>query len=125
MSEQTLSESQENPEENFNEPLEENEEEMEDEQSHLWSQENPSNGSVEKLISSHEIPLTIVVEVDRIKMNLEKLLQLSPGNVLDLSVHPEQGVYLTAGGKKIAEAEIVKLGETLGVKILKIAEQGK
>jgi flagellar motor switch protein FliN/FliY len=46
------------------------------------------------------------------------LLHLKPGNVLELSVRPEQGVDLSIGGKKVAKAELVKLGDVLGVKIL-------
>ncbi len=71
----------------------------------------------EVLTSPGKIPFPIVVEVDRIKMSLEKLLQLTPGNVIELDVHPNQGVYLTVHGKKIAKGELVKIGEVLGVKI--------
>lgn len=77
------------------------------------------------LSSPLEIPFPIVVEVDRIKMSLGKLLELVPGNILDLSVHPEQGVYLTVHGKKIARGELVKIGEALGVKIVELGEAPK
>lgn len=86
---------------------------------HLWSSETES---VEKIISSQEIPLSVSVEVARLKMTLEKLLQLSPGNVLELPVRPEQGVDLVIGGKKVAKAELIKMGEMLGVKILQLGE---
>lgn len=101
-----------NPEEEFlsEEPSEEN---------HLWSSET---ASAEKMISSKEIPLTLTVEVARLKLNLEKLLELSPGNVLELPVRPEQGVSITIGGKTVAKAELIRLGEMLGVKILQMGE---
>ncbi|NDE82905.1 MAG: YscQ/HrcQ family type III secretion apparatus protein, partial [Chlamydiia bacterium] len=51
-----------------------------------------------------------------------QLLELRPGNVLDLQVKPEQGVYVTVGGKRIARGELIKLGDVLGLKILKIGE---
>jgi type III secretion system YscQ/HrcQ family protein len=92
------------------------------EEEHLWSEKDATKASTEELISSHEIPLTLIVEVDRISMNVDKLLQLSPGNVLELGVKPEQGVYITVGGKRVAHAELIKVGETLGVKILKLAQ---
>ena len=91
------------------------------EENHLWSAGGEEKG-VEKLISTEEIPLTISVEVARLRMNLDKLLQLSPGNVLELSVRPEQGVDLTIDGKKVAKGELIKLGEMLGVKILQLGE---
>lgn len=104
------------------EPLSETEEEMQEGESHLWSEKPTPNGSTEKLISTQEIPLTLVVEVDRIRMNLDKLLQLSPGNILELSVRPEQGVHVTVGGKRVAKAELIKIGDALGIKILQLGE---
>ncbi|MBS0605030.1 MAG: type III secretion system cytoplasmic ring protein SctQ [Verrucomicrobia bacterium] len=89
------------------------------EENHLWSAQN---GGLEKMVSTKEIPLTLSVEVARLRINLEKLLQLSPGNVLELPVKPEQGVDIVVGGKKVAKAELIKLGEMLGVKILQIGE---
>jgi len=74
----------------------------------------------EALTSPESIPFPVSVEIDRIRMPLEKLLGLVPGNVIEMSVRPEQGVYLTVHGKKIARGELVKIGEVLGVKILEI-----
>lgn len=74
----------------------------------------------ESLIASKEIPLNLTVEIGRIMMNLEKLLQLKAGNVLELAIKPEQGVDLTIGGKKVAKGELLKLGDVLGVRILQI-----
>ena len=86
---------------------------------HLWA---PEDGAMEKLISSKEIPLTLTVEVARMRINLEKLMQLSPGNILELPVRPEHGVDVVIGGKKVAKAELVKLGEMLGIKILQLGD---
>ena len=91
-------------------------------ESHLWSSSQNGEQMSEKIASVNEIPLTLTVEVARLSINLDKLLQLSPGNVLELPVKPEQGVDLTVGGKKVAKAELIKLGELLGVKILQISE---
>lgn len=88
---------------------------------HLLSSQNSEN-SMENLISSHDIQLSLTVEVARLKINLEKLLQLKPGNVLELAVRPEQGVDISIGGKKMAKAELLKLGDVLGVKILHLGD---
>ena len=113
-------------EESFSESEDELPEELQEaiyeEEERIHSAESPTNPTTEKLISSQQIPLTLVVEVDRIRMSLDKLLQLSPGNVLDLNVRPEQGVYVSIGGKKVARGEIIKLGDTLGLKILELGE---
>ncbi len=62
--------------------------------------------------------LTFKVEVDRMPINLEKLIDLTPGNVLEFAVRPEQGVDLVIEGKKVAKGELLKLGDLIGVKIL-------
>lgn len=89
------------------------------EEEHLWSSENEG---AKQLVAPEQIPMTLSVEVARLKITLEKLLQLSPGNVLELPVKPEHGVDIVVGGKKVARAELVKLGEMLGVKILQLGE---
>ncbi len=76
--------------------------------------------SEEILSSAAEISLPIVVEIGRFEIPLKKLLSLEPGNVLELSIQPEQGVYLTVHGKKIAKGELLKLGNTIGVTITKL-----
>lgn len=65
-------------------------------------------------------PITLTVEVAKVNMTLEKLLELQPGNFLELSVHPDQGVNLTVNGKKVGRAELVHLGEALGIRILEL-----
>lgn len=68
-----------------------------------------------------DLPMTVVVEIGRITMNVKTLLQLQPGNMLDLEVRPEQGVDLVVHGKKIARGELLRIGDTLGVRLLTIA----
>ena len=101
-----------------------NAEEVEKEIETLSSEEiKPSQTPPPEVLTSPlKIPFPIVVEVDRIKMSLEKLLQLTPGNIIEMTVRPNQGVYLTVHGKKIARGELVKIGEVLGVKILETGD---
>lgn len=67
-----------------------------------------------------ELPLNIVVEIARVKVTLDQLMHLSPGNVLELPIHPDQGVSLTINGQKVGRAELVYLGETLSIRLLEI-----
>ncbi|QZA58369.1 type III secretion system cytoplasmic ring protein SctQ [Candidatus Rhabdochlamydia porcellionis] len=76
----------------------------------------------EPLISVPDALLTIHVEIARMRMNLKKLTQLKPGNVIELAIRPEQGVKLTLSGKAVAKGELIQLGDVLGVKILQIGE---
>lgn len=67
-----------------------------------------------------EINLDIVIEVGRLQMSIQKLTELTPGNILEIDVRPENGVDLVINGKRIAKGELLKLGEVLGVRILDI-----
>lgn len=70
------------------------------------------------MVKPDEIPLTISVEVGRLQITIEKLMELQPGNLLELDVHPENGVDLVINGKCVAKGELLQIGEALGVRIL-------
>ena len=72
----------------------------------------------DETISVHEVPLHIVVEAGRLKMSLQQLLDLQPGNLLELGVSPESGVNLVVSGKVVGRGELVKVGDALGVRVL-------
>lgn len=67
-----------------------------------------------------EIPLTISVELTRFQISLERLLQLQPGNTLEIPLDPSQLVSLTLRGKLVAKGELIQLGEKLGIQITSI-----
>lgn len=72
-------------------------------------------------LSVDEIPLNVVIEVGRIQMSVKKLLELQPGNMLDLDIHPESGVDMVINGKRIARGELLKIGDSLGIRILELS----
>lgn len=67
-----------------------------------------------------KIPVQLTIEVGRVGMNLSDLMNLAPGNVIDIKVEPERGVDLVVNGKKVGRGELVKLGSVLGVRILEL-----
>jgi len=71
-----------------------------------------------KAVSLKELPIYLTVELGRMKITLEKLMQLTPGNLIELPIHPDQSVKLTVNGQLVGHAELVHLGEALGVRIL-------
>ena len=75
----------------------------------------------EKMIHPSEVPLTLTVEVAKLKISLEKLIELQPGAVLNTSVHPERGVNLSLNGRIIGKGELMQVGDALGVKIIELA----
>lgn len=94
-------------------------EDTEEQQEHLWAKggEQPP---LDTLVAAAEVPLTLTVEVGRLHVTMQKLLELQPGNVLELPVRPEQGVFVMLSGKRVAKGELIRIGEVLGVRILKV-----
>jgi flagellar motor switch protein FliN/FliY len=77
-------------------------------------------GNESQKIATNDLPMTLIVEVGRIQMSLQKLLELQPGNLLELDIRPEDGVSLVVNGKCVAKGELLRIGEALGVRILEI-----
>ncbi len=71
-------------------------------------------------ISAEDLPIQLTVEVGRLRMTAKELMALAPGNLLEVNVAPEQGVDLVINGKKVGRGELIRLGETLGVRILSL-----
>lgn len=67
-----------------------------------------------------DIPLPVIIEVGRIQMSIKKLLELQPGNMLELNIHPEAGIDLVVNGKRIARGELLRIGEALGIRIIEL-----
>lgn len=84
--------------------------------------EVPAQKTSVTLEKIEQVPLSVAVELTRFKITCEKLMQLKPGNLLELNVQPEKPVNLVANGKKIAEGELIRVGEVLGVRILNIGK---
>ena len=74
----------------------------------------------EKLESIKNTPLCITAEIGKISITLEKLLQLQPGNFLEMSIAAQDLVDLSINGKVVGKAEIMHLGEALGLRIIEI-----
>lgn len=74
----------------------------------------------ETISSIKEMPIEISVELARLSIPLDKLLKLSPGNFLDLPIHPDQSVHLMSGSKLIGRAELVHLGDSVGIRIIEL-----
>lgn len=72
-------------------------------------------------LSVDDIPLTVVIEVGRLQMSVKKLLELQPGNMLDIDIHPDAGVDMVINGKRIARGELLKIGDSLGIRISELS----
>lgn len=77
--------------------------------------------NVTHVIATKEIPLSVKVEVSRIKLPLKKLLGLKPGSTLELGVTMPEQVLLTVENQVIGKGELIQLGDMIGVKISEIS----
>jgi len=87
--------------------------------------ETEGNYSLEKSSSPIKNPgaisLDVHVELGRLKITAEKLLNLAPGQTLELAVHVDEGVSCMVGDTKVASGQLVKLGDLIGVRLTSVA----
>ncbi len=69
-----------------------------------------------------ELDVDLIVEVGRMKISLDKLTKLQPGNVLNLDINPESGVDLVVNNKVVGRAELLLIGDLLGVRVLDLGK---
>ncbi|MDF2578117.1 MAG: putative flagellar motor switch protein [Chlamydiales bacterium] len=67
-----------------------------------------------------EIPVNVSVEIARLKLTAKDVMNLAPGNILNMQVPPEKGVNLVVNGKNVGTGELVQIGDVLGIRVVKI-----
>lgn len=70
-----------------------------------------------------QMPVNLVVEVGQVSMTMDQLLKLEPGNLLDVSLRPENGVDLTVRGNLVGRGELIRIGEAIGVRVLQLGRK--
>ena len=85
------------------------------EEEKMW-EETPQEEALQEHLITEE-PVKVDIEADHIRMSLEKILELKPGHLLDIVVKPELGVNMLIENHHVGKGELIKLGETTGVRI--------
>lgn len=67
-----------------------------------------------------DLPISIVFEVARTSLPLKEMRQLAPGAVMSVPDLTEPTVDILANGKRVGRGEIVRIGEGLGVRVMRI-----
>lgn len=78
------------------------------------------NGIGEDMFEHMNVQL--VCEVGRISLTIAELKSLKPGAVLPMERRAQQAVDLVANGLKIGQGELVRLDDTLGVRVTRMAK---
>lgn len=73
--------------------------------------------------SLDELPIRLVFEVARLDLTLAEIRALAPGQVLDLGREPDRMLSILANGRRIGEAELVRVGDTLAARITALSGQ--
>ncbi|MDZ5453361.1 type III secretion system cytoplasmic ring protein SctQ [Labrys sp. ZIDIC5] len=68
-----------------------------------------------------DLPVTVVFELARMTMPLREVSRLAAGSIVPLPELSEPAVDLVANGKRIGRGEIVKVGDGMGVRIIRMA----
>lgn len=74
----------------------------------------------DEMTSLQKVPLLVRVEIGRIAITMEKLLNLSPGDFLELGISTSDPVYLNVNGQRIGTGELLQLEDRVGVRIIEI-----
>ncbi len=69
-----------------------------------------------------EVSLPVTIEFGRTSMTVQEILQLSQGSVIQLQRMVGEPVDIYVSDRKLAEGEVVVVGEHFGVRITKILQ---
>jgi type III secretion protein Q len=89
-----------------------------------WSMDNnksePSRHPVPDALGLDELPLRIVFEIGRLELSLGDIRQMAPGTVLPLVRPFDEALDIVANGRRIGRGEIVRVGDSLGVRVIRL-----
>lgn len=71
-----------------------------------------------------DVPVVIRVEVGSITLTAGEWMQLRPGDVVSCGIPPRGPVVLRAGGRELAQGELVTVDGELGVRISRVGPDG-
>ncbi|MBI3819097.1 MAG: flagellar motor switch protein FliN [Planctomycetes bacterium] len=67
-----------------------------------------------------DIPVTLSVELGRVKLPLERVTQFAPGVVIELQRVAGEPVDVLVNGTPVARAEVVTVGDKYGIRIVEL-----
>lgn len=71
--------------------------------------------------SVRDVPVHLVFELGRLSLNVNELETLSQGYVFDLGKPLSQSVDILSGGRRIGTGELVRIADSIGVRVTRMA----
>jgi type III secretion protein Q len=72
----------------------------------------------------NDIPLKLLFELGRVELPLGELRRLAPGAVIPLPRAIDDSVDISANGRRIGRGTLVRIGDSLGVRITRLFHHG-
>ncbi len=70
-----------------------------------------------------DVQLTVSVELGRVNMPIEEILNWGPGTVIELDKYSNEPVDILVNNKVIAKGEVVMVDDNLGVRITSLIDK--
>jgi flagellar motor switch protein FliN/FliY len=90
-----------------------------DEQGEVHEKEDSSPGTA-SLEALRDVSMPIIIEIGRTSMTVNEILKLGIGSVVQLDRLMGEPVDIHVSDRKLAEGEVVVIGEHLGVRVTRV-----
>jgi type III secretion protein Q len=90
-----------------------------------WSMDRPSDSvsAADKPDAAvDDIPVRVVFEIGRVELPLQEVQTLAPGAMVPLLRPTENAVDIMVHGRRLGRGSLVKIGDSLGVRIVRLAD---
>ena len=91
-----------------------------------WSMDRSSDGLQPELLDDTDldgVPVRVQFEIGRVELPLGEVRRLGSGSLVPLARAPDRSVDILAHGKRIGLGSLVKIGDSLGVRIIRMFDQ--
>ncbi len=72
-----------------------------------------------------DVSMPVAIEIGRARMTVEEILQLGTGSVIQLDRAVGEPVDIYVSDRKLAQGEVVVVGEHFGVRITRVLSHGQ
>jgi flagellar motor switch protein FliN/FliY len=71
-----------------------------------------------------DIPLTVSIEVGRLRLRVRELIKLGPGSVLELKKPAGEPFDICINGIQVARGEVINVEQSSGIRIIEVYKPG-